>query len=85
MNQLRQEIEKGNRAIHAYEMYVKEFIERVEADLYQQFLSVSTQEENTILEIKRLSTALAALKHAILQDIETGKLAEKQLSDEIKH
>lgn len=79
------EIALGTKAKHAYELYVRDFIERVEKQLYDNFQACPVGQDETVLEIKRLSAALAALKQAILSDIETGRMAELQLAKTEKH
>ena len=73
--QLLDEISLGDRARHAYESYVKEYIEQVNLNLFNEFSSSSVENIDRVLEIKRLQSAVKGLETSILQDIETGKLA----------
>jgi len=85
MTDVHAEIAKGTKAKHAYELYVREFIERVNSQIYENFTHCPLGDDTTILEIKRLHAALAALEQAVLSDIETGRMAELQLAKTEKH
>lgn len=77
MVKLQDEVNLGNKARGAYTTYVKDFIERVSAELYQEFV-IAPNDEQSLL-VKRRHDALMNLETSILQDIETGSLAAKQL------
>jgi hypothetical protein len=77
MVKLQDEVNLGNKARGAYTGYVKDFIERTSAELYQEFVIASDDELS--LSVKRKHDALMSLENSILRDIETGSLAAKQL------
>jgi len=74
---LQDEVNLGNKARGAYIGYVKDFIEKVSMELYQEFVIAS--DDGQSLLVKRKHTALMDLETSILRDIETGSLATKQL------
>jgi hypothetical protein len=74
---LEEEIAKGQRAGRAYNLYVKQFLETNFRELYDAFLNASTAED--ALEIRRLVIANKELELTIVRDIDTCKMAKKQL------
>lgn len=81
---LRRDIDKGQKAEHVLEMYLDGFLTQLEQELYQGFCQ-SQPDPDQLMDIKRLSMAVAALRNRVLADIDSGKAALKQLSDQQKH
>lgn len=73
------EVALSIRAEHAYNMYIKSFLQRKADDLFAAFCTVSVTDTESVMEIKRQQVALKALEINILADIETGMLAQTQL------
>lgn len=79
--QLQNEIEKGKQARQAYESYLRAYIERMSTEIYADFVSANSDVDSyEIMQIKYRHDALLSLENNILRDIETGKIAEHQLS-----
>jgi hypothetical protein len=76
---LQTEIDRGNKARLAYESYIKgHFAERKQV-LFDNFIK-----ETNISVREAISTtlnAINAIERSIMTDIDTGKLAAKQLED----
>ena len=81
---LQHDVELGQRAQHVYDLYLDDFIKRLEQELYHSFLS-SAPNPDDLLALKQLSMALGALKERVLSDIDGGKVALKQLSEATRH
>ena len=81
---LQAEIDLGQRAQHVFDVYLDDFIKRLEQELYQRFLSCPPDQAD-LLSLKQLSMALGALKERVLSDIDGGKVALKQLSEATRH
>lgn len=80
---LQNEVDLGQRAQHVFDLYLDDFIRRLEAELYQRFL-VCPPDQAELLMLKQLTMALAVLKEKVLSDIDGGKVALKQLSEATK-
>ena len=78
---LREEVNIGNRAQQAYDVYLKDYFDKFQSSVAKQ-LYVNDLACDDILIIKYQITAIKALEEIILRDIETGQLAFKQLSEE---
>jgi hypothetical protein len=78
---LQEEVNIGNRAQQAYDIYLKDYFDKFQSNVAKQ-LYVNDIVCDDILVIKYQITAIKALEEIILRDIETGKLAFKQLSEE---
>ena len=78
---LHEEVNIGNRAQQAYDIYLKDYFDKFQSSVAKQ-LYVNDLTTDNILTIKYQITAIKALEEIILRDIETGKLAFKQLSEE---
>jgi hypothetical protein len=74
-----QEVHLGETAGRAYTTYIKAFIERLNEELYANFLNTSDIDE--AMEIKRVQIALNTLENTVLRDIDSGKLARQQLDN----
>ena len=81
---LQKDVDLGQRAQHVLDLYLDDFIKRIEQDLYNHFLGCQPDSER-LMELKRLSMALSALKERVLSDIDSGKVALQQLSEATKH
>ena len=78
---LHEEVNIGNRAQQAYDIYLKDYFDNFQSSIAKQ-LYVNDLACDDILIIKYQITAIKALEEIILRDIETGQLAFKQLSKE---
>ena len=78
---LHEEVNIGNRAQQAYDIYLKDYFNKFQSSVAKQ-LYVNDLACDDILIIKYQITAIKALEEIILRDIETGQLAFKQLSEE---
>ena len=81
---LQADVDLGQRAQHVYDLYLDDFIKRLEQELYQRFLSCPP-DQVALLSLKQLTMALGTLKERVLSDIDGGKVALKQLSEATKH
>lgn len=75
---LEEEIALGQRATRAYELYLKNFLDTNFRELYVAFINYPEQD---ILALKHLVTANKELELTIQRDMDTGKLATKQLEE----
>ena len=78
---LHEEVNIGNRAQQAYDIYLKDYFDNFQSSITKQ-LYANDLACDDILIIKYQITAIKALEEIILRDIETGQLAFKQLSEE---
>ena len=78
---LHEEVNIGNRAQQAYDIYLKDYFDKFQSSVAKQ-LYINDLTTDNILIIKYQITAIKALEEIILRDIETGQLAFKQLSEE---
>ena len=78
---LHEEVNIGNRAQQAYDIYLKDYFDKFQSSVAKQ-LYINDLTTDNILTIKYQITAIKALEEIILRDIETGQLAFKQLSEE---
>ena len=78
---LHEEVNIGNRAQQAYDIYLKDYFDKFQSSVAKQ-LYVNDLACDDILIMKYQITAIKALEEIILRDIETGQLAFKQLSKE---
>ena len=78
---LHEEVNIGNRAQQAYDIYLKDYFDKFQSSVAKQ-LYVNDLVCDDILIIKYQIIAIKALEEIILRDIETGQLAFKQLSEE---
>jgi hypothetical protein len=76
---LEEEADDGSKASHAYHGYFKKYYDRKCEELYARFLSAEHDQE--AMQIRGTLTALNELNEDLLQKIETGILARKQLGD----
>ena len=74
--QLENEIHKGEQALKAYHLWVKNYIDTQTNIVIETFKNADS---NSYFYIQSAMKALTAMETAIKQDIETGELAKKQL------
>jgi len=75
---LENEVDQGKKAQHAYNGYFQKYYEDKCSELYARFLSSETNEEAE--NIRGVLTAINEINENLLQTIETGNLAKKQLT-----
>ena len=73
---LEEEVALGQRATRAYDIYIRNFLETNYKELYADFVNCT---EDEVLALKKLVTANMELELTIHRDMNTGKLAAKQL------
>lgn len=78
------ESDKGQRASYVLEMYLGDFIKKVEFELTEAFFN-SSPDPDQLMEVKRLSMALGAIKSKVQKDIDDGKMADKLLAESKPH
>lgn len=78
------ESDKGQRASYVLEMYLGDFIKKVESELTEAFFN-SVPDPDQLMEVKRLSMALGAIKARVQKDIDDGKMADKLLAESKPH
>ena len=83
-DQLDTEISKGRSAKKAYEMFFRPFIDNKRKLIYMAFDEVKPTDTESLVELKRHSMALSLLESEMKSYIETGKMAELQLSEIVK-
>jgi len=76
---LEHEADQGKKAQHAYNGYFQKYYEDKCSELYARFLSSETNEEAS--NIRGVLTAINEINENLLQTIETGNLAKKQLGN----
>lgn len=79
--QLHTEVQLGHKAEQAYNVYVKAHIEKVVVNIYTQIENCSVSDTETLVKLKGLLSAIRGLESSISNDIDTGRLAEKQLRE----
>jgi hypothetical protein len=77
--QLHEEVAQGTRARAAFDGYLRQFIQKQNASIFDAFLA--SENLLDLPKLKEYQLAIAALEQAVLTDIETGKLASLQLSE----
>ena len=78
-------ISKGHKAQHAYDYFFKPFLTKKRKILFIAFQDTSARDVEGLMEIKRMMIALDALEQEMQTYINTGKMAEIQLSTNDKH
>ena len=79
--QLAEELARARRAKQAYDIYVKDHIDTTVKKIYEGIESCSVVDTQLLCELKSLLSAVRGLERSILNDIDTGVLAEKMLED----
>lgn len=88
VDKLKDEQLRGSRAEHAYEEFIKPFVEQKLQLLFQAFNELPLTAKDDLMEVKRMLYAVNALDDEIKSLITTGKMASKLLSEseeEVKH
>lgn len=79
MNDLEHVSALGNRAQHAYDSYIKDFVHNQLQEAHNAFLACPENNTDEVMAVKRLSSALIQLELMVLREIEEGKLARRQI------
>jgi hypothetical protein len=74
---LQEQVNLGNKAQSAYNMYLKAYLDNTYSDLFSVFMTASTISE--LEEILNTRIALDILSEKVHTDIENGKYAAQQL------
>ena len=80
LNLIQEETVKGRAASDAYEKFIKSFLANKKQLLTEHFFAAAVDNVDMLQEIKRQSLVLDALEQEIKTIIETGKLANIQLT-----
>ena len=75
---LEKEVDRGNKARSAYESYLKAHFTEKKQTLFDNFMKATFTEREVI---SVTLNAIVSLERTIQTDIDTGKLAAKQLED----
>ena len=76
---LEHEANQGKKAHNAYNEYFQKYYDDKCAELYDRFLSFETNDEAA--NIRGVLTAINEINENLLQTIETGNFAKKQLGN----
>jgi len=79
IEQLKTEIALGDRASRAWELYLKQYVDDLNRQYYDEF--INTNDIDSVLEIKQKQWALTQMAQSIQTTIETGRLAQQQLDE----
>jgi hypothetical protein len=77
--QLKQEVALGDRASRAWELYLKQYVDELNKQYYDEF--INTSDIDSVLEIKQKQWALTQMAQSIKSTIETGRLAQQQIDE----
>lgn len=80
--QLEDEVNWGQHARSAYDIYLKHFIDKQKEYCYSQFGEIHCNSIADLQTIKYLLDSITHLEDSILSDMTTGKLASKQLEED---
>lgn len=84
--QLNQEQVRGNAAQHAYDQFIKNFVEDKRQVLFDSFRALPLTAELELMEVKRMLYAVDTLETDIMTVIQTGKMASMALNkEEVQH
>lgn len=81
VDKLKLEQLQGSRAEHAYEEFIKPFVDQKLELLFQAFNDLPLTAQEDLMEVKRMLYAVNALDDEIKSIITTGKMASKLLSE----
>jgi len=81
-NRLTDEVETANKASYANDQFIKPFINRKKAQLFDAFEAVEANNIEALKELKLMSLALSALEADVNSVIDTGKLASETLNQD---
>jgi len=72
---------RGNAAQHAYDQFIKGFVESKREALFDAFRALPLTAEANLMEVKRMLYAVDTLEQDIITVIETGKMASLVLNE----
>jgi len=75
ISQLTEEVRLANIAKHAYESYIKQHIEISRANIHASFAACDIGDIETMKNLKCLLAAIDGLELSVLNDIDTGNMA----------
>ena len=78
-SKLEEEVILGNDARSAYESFVGSYVAQERLEIFNEFCSALSTEDNELTIIKYRQVALDAMESSILSVIETGKMAQLML------
>jgi hypothetical protein len=76
---LEKEVDRGNKARSAYDNYLKEHFDNQKKALFDNFMKEKSLPVREV--ISTTLNAILSIERSIQTDIDTGKLAAKQLED----
>jgi len=79
---IERDIEYGKKASTAYDLYIRDFIADARNRIFEAFEELSITDAEGLLQLKLMQSSIKALEDSVLRDIESKKLAEKQLQTE---
>jgi len=82
---LQEEQRLGNAAQHAYDNFIKGFVQEKQQLLFEAFEALPLTAELEMMEVKRMLTAVGTLNDEIKTIIATGKMASEMIKQEVKH
>lgn len=82
IKKLRDEVAFGHAVQKLYDQYAKDFIDSYNRKCYESFTKLGIADQQELVNIKMLQISLTTLEKTMLNDIQTGKLAQEQLKDE---
>jgi len=84
INQLEDEISKGNQSEKMYTLYVEPFVTNKRENLLSLFEEISIEDVDMIMEIKRTLKIIAVFEQEFITFIDTGKMASHTISEFMK-
>lgn len=84
-NKLLQDSAKGERYQRAWDDLIEPFFLEKDHELYQAFKELPTTESDSLVLLKLQVNALEALRDEFKHYINTGRLAQKQLIEELEN
>jgi len=79
--QLENEQIRGSAAQHAYEQFIKPFVEEKRLVLFNSFCALPLSDDVNLMEVKRMCYAIDTLEQDIMSIIQTGKMANTALNE----
>lgn len=79
--QLQAEVLLGIKAKNAYDSYIKNHIETIVKNIYENIENCLTTDTETLISLKNLLAAVRGLETSVLSDIESGNMAKQQLEE----
>jgi hypothetical protein len=78
---LQEQVARGRRAAESWDLYIRDFCADMQETLFDSFLQTPLENGEAIMELKRLSMAIADLEAAVKRDIDAGKIAQAHLTE----